>query len=90
MRRLRDVLERVAPPGVVEAGGVLAAWREVARRMGTAACPADFRSGRLTLYVATPTRAQELSLRAREIERAVNALLGAERVREVRVRAAPR
>ncbi len=87
MRRLREVLERVVPPGAVEAGRVLAAWREVARSMGNEVHPADFRSGCLTVYAPTAAEAQVLSLEASEIKSAVNARVGAQVVRQVRVRA---
>ncbi len=87
MRRLREVLERVVPPGAVEAGHVLAAWRQVARSMGKEVHPADFRSGCLTVYAPTAGEAQVLSLEASEIKRAINARVGAGVVQRVRVRA---
>lgn len=87
MKRLREVLERVAPPGVLEAGAVLAAWAEVARSSLGEAYAAEFRGGRLTVYAAGGARAQELSLRAHELARKVNQRLGRDAVREVRVRA---
>jgi predicted nucleic acid-binding Zn ribbon protein len=85
VRRVRELLERVAPAGAVEAGLVLAAWREVARSVGVTAHLAEFRAGRLTVFAPTASQAQELSMRAPEIARAINARLGAQRVRDVRV-----
>ncbi len=84
MKRLRDVLERVAPPGAVEAGLVLWAWRQVAEAEGLGS-EADYRGGRLTVFARTSGQAQELSLRAEKLRELVNAQLGRALVRDLRV-----
>ncbi len=86
MKRLAEVLARVAPQGAVEAARVLVAWRRVAQEAGISA-DADYRAGRLEVVVAGSAQAQELSLRADALREAVNRTAGAELVREVRVRA---
>jgi hypothetical protein len=84
LKRLREVLERVAPPGAVEAGLVLWAWRQVAEGEGLG-LEADYRAGRLTVVARTSAQAQELALLAPGLRERVNALLGRPVVREVRV-----
>lgn len=84
MKTLRELLERAAPAGALEAARVLRAWEEVAREAGVFA-DADYRAGRLTLRARTHVDAQELALRAGDIRQRVNGRLGVELVREVRV-----
>ncbi len=84
MKRLREVLERVAPPGAVEAGLVLWAWRQVAEAEGLG-LEADYRAGRLTVFARTSAQAQELALLAPGLGERVNAIVGRAAVREVRV-----
>ncbi len=86
MKRLADVLARVAPRGAVEAARVLVAWRRVAEETGVSA-EAEYRAGRLEVLAAGSAQAQELSLRAESLRQAVNRVLGGELVREIRVRA---
>jgi len=85
LRSLRELLERAAPPGVLEAARVLQAWEKVAGEEGLRA-EAEYRSGRLVLSASTSAAAQELALRSESLRRRVNQHLGAEVVRELRVR----
>lgn len=83
MKRAWDVLQRVAPQGLLEAALAVRAWREVAQAEGLPA-EAEFRGGRLTVYAASSAQAQEVALRCRELLARVNERVPA--VREIRVR----
>ncbi|MFN3285366.1 MAG: DciA family protein [bacterium] len=85
MRSLREVLERAAPPGVLEAARVLQAWEKVAVAEGLRG-DAEYRAGRLLVSAYSSADAQELALRRESLRRRVNQHLGAEIVRELRVR----
>ncbi len=65
---------------------MLQAWEKVARAEGLRG-EAEYRSGRLVVSVRSNAEAQELALRSEILRRWVNQHLGAEIVRELRVRA---